>query len=213
MTVRHGLRNQERVRGRSFLLRLAVLAVFFSVGVLLGQALSGDFRAGAVPELSRYLRSFFTLSEDRTLSAKTVLSAVLIYFRYPLLAFLMGFASVGIVLLPGLTAAFGFFLSFSICCFTAAFGGDGMLLALSVFGLRCLVTLPCYFLLAVPSLQNAFCLTAGSFGRGKRCQMPRYGADWWLRLGIVSLVLCAGTAAELLAVPHILHFAMTRIFT
>ena len=75
--------------------------------------------------------------------ANMVLSALVLYFRYPLLAFLLGFASIGIVLLPCLTVAFGFFLSFSVCCFTAAFGPGGVLVALAVFGLRCLVTRPC----------------------------------------------------------------------
>lgn len=85
------------------------------------------------------------------------LSAVVIYFRYPLLAFLLGFASIGVVLLPCVTVAYGFFLSFSVCCFTAAFGAGGVLLALAVFGLRCVVTLPCYFLLAVPSWGTSAC--------------------------------------------------------
>lgn len=48
-----------------------------------------------------------------------------------------------------------FFLSFSVCCFTAAFGVDGILLAFAVFGLRCMVTLPCYLLLAVSSWEAA----------------------------------------------------------
>ena len=52
-----------------------------------------------------------------------------------LLAFLLGFASVGAVLLPALTAAYGFFLSFSVCCFTAAFGRSGVLLALAAAGM------------------------------------------------------------------------------
>ena len=69
------------------------------------------------------------------------------------------------VLLPCVTAAYGFFLSFSVCCFTAAFGVDGVLLALAVFGLRCMVTLPCYFLLAAASWGTSAGLAAVSFGR------------------------------------------------
>ena len=118
--------------------RLLLLALFFLAGVLLGQVLSGR-----VPDT--------TGDELR---------------RYPLFAFLLGFASIGVVLLPCVTAAYGFFLSFSVCCFTAAFGVDGVLLALAVFGLRCLVTLPCYFLLAAASWGTSAGLAAVSFGRG-----------------------------------------------
>ena len=131
------------------LLRLILLALFFLAGVLLGQVLAGRVPAETGEELRRYLESYLRLGAEP--SPRTAASAVVIYFRYPLLAFLLGFASIGVALLPLLTAAFGLFLSFSVCCFTATFGGEGVLLALAVFGLRCLTTAPCYFLLAVPS--------------------------------------------------------------
>ena len=64
-------------------------------------------------QLSAYLRDYVRL--DRTASSDAILPALVLYFRYPLLAFLLGFSAVGVILLPCLTAAFGFFLSFSVC--------------------------------------------------------------------------------------------------
>ena len=126
--------------------RLLLLALFFLAGVLLGQVLSGRVPDTTGDELRRYLEDYVRLGGEGAPTVQTALSALVIYFRYPLFAFLLGFASIGVVLLPCVTAAYGFFLSFSVCCFTAAFGVDGVLLALAVFGLRCMVTLPCYFL-------------------------------------------------------------------
>ena len=134
--------------------RLVLLALFFLGGVLMGQVLSGRVPDVTGDELGRYLTDYLRLDTGTERTAAAVLSAAVIYFRYPLLAFLLGFTSLGVLLLPCATVAYGFFLSFSVCCFTAAFGADGVLLALSVFGLRCAVTLPCYFLLAVPSLEG-----------------------------------------------------------
>jgi len=57
--------------------------------------------------LTRYLTDYVQLSGEPDLTARTVLSAAVIYFRYPLIAFLLGFASVGVVLLPCVTVAFG----------------------------------------------------------------------------------------------------------
>ena len=94
--------------------RLLLLALFFAMGVLLGQALAGRVPASTGEELNRYLTDYVRLGGTASPTAKTVLSALSLYFRYPLLAFLLGFASIGIVLLPCLTAAFGFFLSFSV---------------------------------------------------------------------------------------------------
>ena len=123
----------------------------------------------------------------------------------------MGFASIGVVLLPAVTAAFGFFLSFSVSCFTAAFGGDGVLLALAVFGLRCAVTLPCYFLLAVPAWRNAADLALASFGGGRRTAPVVYGQPWWSRVAVCAGILLAGVCLELFCSPWLLRLVLDRI--
>lgn len=198
-------------RERAFVIRLLVLAVFFSAGIVLGQALSGKIPVSTADELKRYLKGHFTLSDRGNFSAKSFLSSLLLYFRYPLLAFLLGFASVGVFLLPAVSAAFGFFLSFSVCCFTAVFGGRGVLLALAVFGLRCFVTLPCFFMLAVPSFQNSAGLAVLSFGHGRHVQPVRYDSDWWLRGAIAAAVLAAGSLAETLITPQLLRAVLEKV--
>ena len=142
-------RRQETIDLGQPLFCLLFLALFFFGGVVLGQVFSSRVPPAAGEELSRYLTDFVEVEE--ALAPEAALSAAVLYFRYPLLAALLGFASIGLLLLPAVSAAFGFFLSFSVCCFTAAFGPDGVILALAVFGLRCAVTLPCFFLVAVPS--------------------------------------------------------------
>lgn len=190
---------------------LLFLALFFLGGVVLGQVLAGRVPAAAGEELERYLSDYVGLDRGE-FSAGTVLSALALYLRYPLLAFLLGFASVGVALLPLTTAAFGFFLSFSVCCFTAAFGTDGVLLALSVFGLRCLVTLPCYFLLAAPAWGTSAALAGTSFGRGRRAAPVRYGRGYWLRAAGALAVLLAGVCLELFISPWLLRLALARVF-
>ena len=108
---------------RRQLFRLLFLALFFFSGIILGQVFSRHVPDAAGDELSRYLTDFLKVEQEDPAS-RTALSAALLYFRYPLSAFLLGFASIGVLLLPLLTGAFGFFLSFSVCCFTAAFGPD-----------------------------------------------------------------------------------------
>lgn len=187
--------------------RLLFLALFFFAGIVLGQVFSSRVPDAAGEELTRYLTDFLKL-EGRA-SPGAAASAAVLYFRYPLAAFLLGFASIGVLLLPLAAGAFGFFLSFSVCCFTAAFGPDGVLLALAVFGLRCAVTLPCFFLLAVPSLERSMALAWLSFG-GRRAA-PVYGREWWRRLGVVSGVLLAGMCAELMLAPWFLRQLLERI--
>ncbi len=197
--------------GTTALPRLLLLALFFLGGVVLGQVLAGRVPDATGDELARYLADYVRLGGSGSVSAGTALSALVVYFRYPLLAFLLGFASIGVVLLPCATAAFGFFLSFSVCCFTAAFGADGVLLALAVFGLRCAVTLPCYFLLAVPSWGTSAALASLSFGRGRRSAPVAYGSRWWLRLAVCGAVLLAGVCVDLFCSPWLLRLALERL--
>lgn len=191
--------------------RLVLLALFFLAGVLLGQVLAGRVPDTTGDELSRYLQDYVHLGGGGEETAVQALSAAVIYFRYPLLAFLLGFTSLGVLLLPCVTVAYGFFLSFSVCCFTAAFGADGVLLALAVFGLRCVVTLPCYLLLAVPAWGTSAALASLSFGRGRRTAPVTYDRSCWLRLGGVTAALLAGICADLFLSPWLLQLILERI--
>lgn len=194
------------------LVHLLILALFFFAGIVLGQVFSSRIPDATGEELRRYLTDFLNLEEAGDFSSRAALSAAVLYFRYPLSAFLLGFASIGILLLPLMTGIFGFFLSYSVCCFTAAFGPDGVLLALAVFGLRCAVTLPCYFLLAVPSLERSMALVSLSFGKGRRSTPVAYGREWWERLAVISGVLAAGMCAELMLAPWFLGQLLERMF-
>ena len=193
--------------------RLLFLALFFFGGAILGQVLAGRVPDETGAELTQYLENYVRLGGEGTLSAKTAISALVIYYRYPLIAFFLGFASAGVVLLPCVTVAYGFFLSFSVCCFTAAFGTDGVLLALTVFGLRCLVALPCYFLLAASSWGTSAALAAVSFGRGRRAAPVVYGRACWIRFGCSCLVLFAGVCADLFLSPVLLQGILERILS
>ena len=193
--------------------RLLFLALFFLAGVLLGQVLAGKVPDGTGGELTRYLTDYVYLYGQTAPESRAFWETVVIYFRYPLLAVFLGFTSVGVVLVPVVAAAFGFFLSFSVSCFTAAFGGEGVLLALAVSGLRCAVTLPCFFLLAVPSWQTSWALAGLSLGRGQRCAPVVYGRVWWLRAGLAAAVLLAGVCADHALSPVLLRLALERVLS
>ena len=102
-------------------------------------------------------------------------------------------------------AAFGFSLSFSVCCFAAAFGGAGVLLALAVFGIRSLVSVPGFFLLAVPALRSAALRSSLPFGRGKRVASAESKTGRWKRLFAVSAALLAALLLESALSPGLLR--------
>ena len=190
--------------------RLLILAIFFLCGVILGQVFLSSVPASVALELTDYLRHYTTLGQ--TVSFQTVLAAMVLYFRYPVLAALFGFSSIGVVAIPCLAAMLGTVLSFSVSCFTASFGTNGVWLALAVLGLRCVAMLPCFFLLAVPAWEDSAILASFSFGK-RRQHIPavRHGQSRWLWLWGCMLFLSAVMCVDLILSPWLLKLAVDQV--
>ena len=189
----------------SFFLGLGLLTVCFLIGMLGGQVSAEKTSEGALSELYRYLTSYYTLDVGEERGIGVFLNALLIYFRYPLLALCMGLTVAGALLLPLLSAVFGFFLSYAACCFARIYGGSGVLLAAAVLGLRCLVTLPCFFILAVQALHSV-----GGLVSLRR--KPVMGLERWLVCCVVSAVLLAGALAERVLSPVLIECVLEMIW-
>lgn len=189
-----------------FPLPLIFLSLCVTAGVLLGYGLAGVQIGASGAELRRYFDGFARLS-SQGVSAETALRTLVCYFRAPLLAFLLGFASIGVALLPILCAFEGFLYSFSLCCFAATLGREGFLLTLALFGLRLLFVLPCTLYVSVTALDKAKALALFSVGGGKRVRGVYYGAAYLYRFGIVCVCLLIGSVLELWLVPQLLALA------
>lgn len=184
-------------------LRSLLLALFLVSGILAGYAFALRCAPDTVEELRRYLDGYLA-GAARPLTAETVVGTVWSYFRASLLAFLLGFASIGVIALPLLFAAQGFVLSFSLFAFALALGRESFLLLPILFGLRLAFVLPCAFLTGSAALDKSRTLAALTLGGGKRVAPIVYGADYWYRFAVVCVCLCIGSALELWLVPALL---------
>ncbi|MGM9661884.1 MAG: stage II sporulation protein M [Oscillospiraceae bacterium] len=200
-------RLKARPVERRSLLLLGLFGLCFLLGLYLGQVVSARQAPVVSSELSRYLTGYVELSPGYPLSLRSFLASFLVYFRYPLLAFLLGFASFGVLLLPVLSVLLAFSFSYSVCCFVAAFGERGILLALAVLGLRYVLTLPCYVLLAEQSLRTSAELAQYAFGQGRRGGAPLYGRRYFIRFLAASAVLAAGAVLDVWLTPWLLQLA------
>lgn len=73
-------------------------------------------------ELSAYLSAYLNAVRQRTSSPDVGCSLAAMYIWGPALAFLLAFTRIGAVLLPLLTAAYGFFPAYAVSCMAASFG-------------------------------------------------------------------------------------------
>lgn len=207
-----GLRRKqmERRQASDWLYHLLPALFFFlglSAGLFCARHVSSEVRA----ELDTYLRDYLSLSGEQGVSVSSVCALMLAYFRGPVLVFLCGLTSIGVLLLPLVTAVFGFFPSYAAGCLAISFGRPGIGLALALFGFRSLVTIPCFFLLAAPSWRAAAALLRVSVGKGHPFS-PIHERRWWFRFAAVCLILCLGVWLDLRLSPLLLRTLLAQVF-
>ena len=184
------------------------LSVCFLLGVGLGGVVSSGCAETMGGELRRYLGDYLALRADSVLSAAVVWRTAVCFFRASAAVFLLGFASIGVALIPAVCAAQGFLYAYSLFCFASGLGRDGFFLLPALFAVRLLVVLPCTLTLGGAAWEKARALAALSVGSGKRVKPVAYGRAYWARFGISCVCLLAGTALELWLVPHILALVL-----
>ncbi len=187
---------------------MLALAACFLLGAVLGRLVSLHCAEELGAELRRYLDGYLSLRAEPQLSASVIGRTAVCFFRAPVAVFLLGFASIGVLLIPAVCAAQGFLLSFSLFCFSAGLGRDGFFLLLALFAVRLIAVLPCTLLLGSASWETARSLAAFSLGGGKRAKPVSYGGRCWSRFGVSCVCLALGAALELWIVPQVLSLLL-----
>lgn len=185
-------------------LSVTALSAFFLLGALLGSAFSARGAEAMGGELRRYWESYLALRASGTVSGGAVWQTLVCFFRASAAVFVLGFASLGVVLIPAVCASQGFLYAYALACFASAMGREGFFLLPVLFAVRLLVVLPCTLLLAAAAWETARGMAALSLGGGKRVRSVTCGRRYWLRFGKVCVCLLLGAAVELWLVPRLL---------
>ena len=186
------------------------LAAFFFLGLFAGITCAGRTGNGISDELTAYLSAYLDAVQEREITASVLCSLLLAYLWGPAAAFFLGFTAAGAFLPPALALAYGFFPAYAAGCLAVSFSGQGIWMALCFFGFRCLVTVPCFFLLAAPSWQTAAGRLGASLGRGRFAPADSRGC--WFRFAGVCLILSFGVCGDLKLSPLLLRWLLGRIF-
>lgn len=184
----------------------AVLAVLFAAGMLGGWLYAGRCYAGDALSLADYLEDYCALYAQGGEAVLSLLSVLRLYFGYAAAAFLLGFAAVGALALPALSAVYGFTAMFAVSCFVRVYGRYGTALALSALGVRFFFTVPCFLWIASHAWAASSALASAT--RGKRCAPAGRDAAYVYRLLICVVWLIFGVCCEMYLTPSLFHFAL-----
>lgn len=201
---------QSKQLRTTFCPQLLLLCLCFACGILAGYFAQKTVRPEINTELCDYLRQYADSYACGSYIPASFFRVLAVYFRYPLLAFCLGFCTLGVYLLPILCAVQGFFLSFSVCCFASAMGRAGVCMAFTAFGLRVLISLPCLLFLALQAYNHAKQLGANARKKSTRSDKTP-GAAYFMLLGICSVALLFGAILEITFIPHVFQWVVDNI--
>ena len=189
------------------LLRALLLALFFLAGALAGHLCAVSWDVSAQNAMSGYLADYCSVYDTGGVTV-SLGSCIALYFSYVTLAFLLGFASVGIVLIPLVSGIFGFLTMYTISGFVCCFGRPGVVLAMGALAVRLLFTLPCFFAMAGAAWPLSTELSMLSFGHGRRSAPVLYGSRYFLIFGLCVVILAVGVSCERLLTPLLFRMAL-----
>lgn len=200
---------QNRKLLEKFRAGLLLLCGFFLFGLILGRGASGAVSEDDVSQLRIYLLHYAQVAPRAADMMASFFALLAVYYRYPLLVFLLGFSAAGFFLIPLVCMAQAFFLSFSIHCFARAFGRTGIALALSSLGVRCLVTVPSTLFVALWAMTE-------SLRRMKRQKAFTKQESCWTTQGVLHflgcvLLLLVGVIVEAFLVPDLISTVLTEL--
>lgn len=187
---------------------MLALAAFFLLGAVLGGMVAARGASAMGGELRRYLEGYLGPAHRGRALLRGGLADDGRFFRASVAVFLLGFASVGVALIPAVCAAQGFLYAYSLLCFASGLGQDGFFLLPVLFALRLMLVLPCTLLLGSAAWETSRGLAALSVGGGKRAKGVTYGKRYWSRFGIACVCLFFGAALELWFIPRILSLLL-----
>lgn len=188
---------------------LILCGALFLCGTVAGTFSSAFVKDGA--ELTDYFSEYLTLTKDGAFIDPSFFTVLADMFRYPLLVFMLGFSVPGVLGVPILSVVRGYTLAFSVSVMVRLYGGDGVLLSLSVFAVSTLITVPCFLILAALSFRSSCLLTLTVIRPDLRSGISPYNAGYFLRCLICFGLLAVAALLDTYLTVHMVRFAASYI--
>lgn len=189
---------------------LPLLTASFVLGAFLGCVLAASVSGAGSMALDTYMSGFTAALREGSVQAPSLMAASWAVLRWPLAVLLLGYVSFGLIGIPLLVCARGFFFTFCIAAFVQTLGGKGLLFALLLLGVESFLSIPVLFVLASQSLGNA-ALRKEAKGKSRPTKTEQ-SPVLLLRNTVCFCILLFCILWELLLLPLLLSGA-NRFFT
>ena len=172
---------------------LIFLAACFAAGLIAGCVFASYLGQDAGVHLSSYLDGYFSLLKQDEADWPSLGAVFWEVLRWPLFAGVLGVTAFGAVAVPVVFCVRGFLLSYAVSVFLQLFGSDGLLLAVSIFGISAVLSVTALFVIGLDAFEWGRTLTNGVRYDGKerapikkRLLLHAAFAACWLSVGALA---------------------------
>jgi len=187
-------------------LGLMICGVFFACGIILGTVSARRLDGVSTQVLYESMMGYMEQIRTGTHLSPGFLSVLWTAGRDHLLVVFLGFSLLGSLCLPILSGVRGFYLSFSIATLIRAFGTGGVPVALSLFGVGALFTLPIFFILVSQAFSASAEMGRMMFGFGNVQVGTLYGRMFLRKLILCFLGILAAVFVEIYLTPALVSW-------
>lgn len=182
---------------------LIFLCICFIIGAITGSVIAAN--GGDSAQIASLITDYSVSSDV------TFWKVIVNVFRFPAIIVLCGFCVFGSVLIPTVVAVRGFMLLFTITTFVRFFGLPGLFFSAALFGIQCLLLLPCILILAAQGVVSASLLFSLASSKGKKLSGAVFSGAYFFRVLICVGVLLLCTLAEMFITPIFVSAALKSI--
>ena len=193
----------------SQLFGLILSAALFLCGCIVG-IISAGFVSNA-SGLSGYISGLVPLKVGQAISQPNFLSIFFNSTKYHIFSLFFAFSVLGVICVPLMMAVRGFFLCFSISVIVRLLGGQGILLALSIFGIGALITVPCLFILSAQTFSASADLLKVVFSRAGRFAAGIYNRKFFTTAAFCFAIPALSALIDLLLTPKLVLLVVSHI--
>jgi len=192
-------------------LGLLVCGVFFASGIILGTVSARRLDAASTQVLYESMMGYMEQIRGGTYVSPGFLSVLWTAGRDHLIVLFLGFSILGPLCLPILSGVRGFYLSFPIAAFIRAFGTGGVPVALSLFGVGALFTLPIFFVLTTQAFSVSAEMGRMVLSGGSLQAETFYGRQFLRKLILCSLGILAAVFVEIYLTPVLVSWTSSLL--
>lgn len=204
---KHRLKNKENTSSDMFSIGIIVLFMMLLCGVIAGCITASYISPESGSSLSKYMSDYISNAGSIVDYKTGVLHEVLALVKYPIIVFCLGYTVFGALGIPAAVGIKGFLLSFSVASVFRLYGYKGLAMALAIYGVQSMISLPCLVVISAVALESSLRLLRLVKNTGMKSGVSIAHKRSFIVFAVCVLIMAATAVVEAFCTPVFVGWA------